>query len=90
MSDSTFTAFIVLWVVACTLLPAALVAISRRAVGGERLLWTIAVLFTSWLGFVAFMVVTSVAPRARVTANADRRPRRYVPRATEISDHRPG
>lgn len=90
MSESTFNSLWVLWLVACTVLPAVLVLVSRRVAGGERLLWTIAVLFTSWLGFVAFLVVTTLSPSAVGHAAAKRRARRHVPAGLDISDHRPG
>jgi hypothetical protein len=89
MGESALMSFVWLWVFACTLLPAVLVAFSRRTAGGERVLWTLAVLFTSWLGFVAFMIATSQRPRDASGASK-RSARRYVSRGIDISDHRPG
>lgn len=43
-------------------LPAIIVFGSNRAVGNDRVLWIVAVLFTSWAGFLAFMVVTTLKP----------------------------
>ncbi|WKE66285.1 hypothetical protein PVT67_03270 [Gallaecimonas kandeliae] len=48
------------------LLPALLVLVSRRSQGTEKVLWVLACLFASWLGFLGFMVVTGI--RARRTA----------------------
>jgi hypothetical protein len=46
-------------------LPAYLVISSGRVRGNDLTLWLLAVLFTSWLGFIAFLIVTTDAPRNR-------------------------
>lgn len=43
-------------------LPAIIVFGSTRVDGNDRVLWVVAVLFTSWVGFLAFMIVTTLKP----------------------------
>ena len=51
----TFSSLIgLIWV-----LPLAVVAISDRVHGRRKVLWSIGVLFTSWLGFVVFLLATN-------------------------------
>jgi len=72
------------------LLPAVLVIASGRVRGNDLALWVAAVLFTSWLGFVAFLVVTTIAaPQQRAARNAIDARRAQMP-TLDISDHRPG
>jgi len=70
-------------------LPAVLVAGSGRVRGNDLTLWIIAVLFTSWLGFVAFMVVTTMEQPQKRAANAALDERRRQLGAVDVSDHRP-
>ena len=80
--------FFLVMLVVFNLLPAILVVTSGRVRGEERGLWTIAVLFTSWIGFVAFMVVTTMeAPRRRAAARELEARRKAIP-VLDISDHR--
>lgn len=71
-------------------LPAVLVAGSGRVRGNDLSLWIFAVLFTSWLGFVAFMVVTTMEQAQRRPAEAAREERRRRLGAIDISDSSPG
>ena len=71
-------------------LPAVLVIGSGRVRGNDLVLWVAAVLFTSWLGFVAFLVVTTLAaPQQRAARDAIDARRARIP-TLDISDHRPG
>jgi MFS family permease len=49
-----FTAFTLLIILA----PAVIVLLSDRVQGGEKLLFAVAVLFTSWLGLLLFLLLT--------------------------------
>lgn len=41
------------------LLPAAIIAFSARVQGSAKVLWVLVTAFTSWLGFLAFMLAAS-------------------------------
>jgi hypothetical protein len=75
------------WLALFHVLPAVLVIAADRVRGSEMQLWVAAVFFTSWLGFVAFMIVTTLdrkPERANDAALGQRR--RNLP-ALDISDH---
>ncbi len=48
-------------------LPAVLVAFSADVQGSEKVLWMLGVLFTSWLGFVVFLI----SKRGKVVTSQD-------------------
>ena len=56
-----------IFVLLMMLLPAALVLFSRKVGGYDKFCWSIAAFFLSWLGFLAFLVVTGLraAPSSR-------------------------
>jgi len=39
--------------------PAAIIAVSARVQGSGKALWVLVAAFTSWLGFLVFMLATS-------------------------------
>jgi len=69
-------------------LPAVLVIASGRVRGNDLALWVAAVLFTSWLGFVAFMTATTIDRRQRRATAGRVRHARTLP-VLDISDHSP-
>jgi uncharacterized membrane protein YhaH (DUF805 family) len=81
---------VLFWLALFHVLPAVLVIGSRRVRDKDLELWVIAVLFTSWLGFVAFMVVTTMDREQRRAADAAIAQKRRAMPVLGISDHRPG
>jgi hypothetical protein len=78
------------WLALFHVLPAVLVIGSERVRGKDRDLWLLAVLFTSWLGFVAFLVVTTLEePSKRAHRAAMLQKAKNLPRS-DISDSRIG
>ena len=76
----------VVYLMAFVALPAVLVNASRRVARGQKALWTVAVLATSWLGFLVFMAVTEKSS----SEAAERKRRRRAETAhlvRDISDH---
>ena len=43
------------------LLPVILTAASKKVTGIEKLSWVIVVLFSAWIGFLVFLVATTIA-----------------------------
>jgi len=80
---------VLFWLALFHALPAVLVIGSGRVRGKDLQLWVIAVLFTSWLGFVAFMVVTTMDREPRRAADAAMAQNRRAMPVLDISDHRP-
>jgi len=76
------------WLALFHALPTVLVIGSGRVRGRDLELWAIAVLFTSWLGFVAFMVVTTGERERRRTQDAAIAQKHRAAPVLDISDHR--
>ena len=84
--DGTVVAVVVIALAISNVLPAVLVLASRRVAGQELTLWFFAVLFASWLGFVAFMSVTTLQRQKKPSTGAGLRQSRGLP-VLDISDH---
>ncbi len=84
--DGSALAVILLALAVSNVLPAVLVLASGRARGQELALWFFAALFASWLGFVAFMVVTTLARQNKTASATELRQSRNLP-VLDISDH---
>ena len=76
------------WLALFHVLPAVLVIGSERVRGKDLQLWIVAVLFTSWLGFVAFMVVTTIERPQRHAVDGALAARRRALPTIDISDQR--
>lgn len=56
---------IILIILGSFLIPLFLTIFSKRARGAEKFGWSILVLFTSWIGYAAFLIVTQIVEANR-------------------------
>jgi len=88
--DPLIITIVLFWLALFHVLPAVLVAGSGRVRGKDLQLWLVAVLFMSWLGFVAFMVVTTLERAQRSAADPAPATRPRAIPSIDISDRRVG
>ena len=77
------------WLALFHVLPAVLVLNSQRSPIKDRNLWAVGVLFTSWLGFIAFMVVTTMEPLQPTRDAVAERLRQSRGSVLDSSEHQP-
>lgn len=88
MNDGSVVVLILIALAVSNVLPAVLVLASGRVRGQELALWFFAALFGSWLGFIAFMTVTTLdrEKRSDLAKHAQLRQSRNL-RVLDVSDH---